>query len=377
MALDLTQLDRALDATLEAAFDPSLWPGILTDISAATNSYGAVIIPVTARSPQLTLQTESVARALEAYFDEGWHQKEWRLRAVPLLARRGIAREQEYTSRDEFEREDYYRSQSKHRLGRSCIVSFSGPDDTLCLTLHRKIDQDFYDEAEAEILGTIRDRLTASATIMQHLAKSRVQGMSEAFETSGVAAIFFNRRFKVTHVNTNAEALLGDDLNIASGELRSARHQETIRIRERMAAVISERWLLPGTDNGPITVERYGRRPLLLRIQRLGGNLPDFFTHSIGVCLLDDPEAKHQKSIRSLRELFGLTLAEAVVLSHLSEGLSLREIAGQSCQSYETVRTHLKSIFNKTDTRRQSELVALVVGLKNVIPPASQEPSLL
>ncbi|NIQ01379.1 MAG: hypothetical protein GWM98_14070, partial [Nitrospinaceae bacterium] len=59
-------------------------------------------------------------------------------------------------------------------------------------------------------------------------------------------------------------------------------------------------------------------------------------------------------------EQFGLTNAEAAVMHELDKGLNLDQIAESIHISKHTVRDHLKSIYQKTGTRRQVELVRLV-----------------
>ncbi|HEU0202427.1 MAG TPA: LuxR C-terminal-related transcriptional regulator [Burkholderiaceae bacterium] len=60
-----------------------------------------------------------------------------------------------------------------------------------------------------------------------------------------------------------------------------------------------------------------------------------------------------------LERLFDLTPAERRVFGLLLADRSPREIAGELRIAVTTVRTHLQSLFAKTGTRRQSELVAL------------------
>jgi len=62
-----------------------------------------------------------------------------------------------------------------------------------------------------------------------------------------------------------------------------------------------------------------------------------------------------------LKNRFGLTPAEARLVLRLMAGDSLRAAAKALDIQYETVRTHLKSIFQKTGTCRQAELVIVVV----------------
>ena len=63
--------------------------------------------------------------------------------------------------------------------------------------------------------------------------------------------------------------------------------------------------------------------------------------------------------VTTLAAAFGLTGAEARVLSALLEGLSLSETASRFQISVNTVRWHLKRLFEKTSTKRQSDLIRL------------------
>jgi DNA-binding CsgD family transcriptional regulator len=63
-----------------------------------------------------------------------------------------------------------------------------------------------------------------------------------------------------------------------------------------------------------------------------------------------------------LCELYNLSVKEGSVCAELISGRSPAEIAEITCLSYETVRTYIKRIMKKTDTKRQSELVAKVLA---------------
>ena len=67
------------------------------------------------------------------------------------------------------------------------------------------------------------------------------------------------------------------------------------------------------------------------------------------------------ESIDVLRSHFGLTPAEARLALHLVAGETLRSAEAKLSMTYETARTHLKSIFQKTGTCRQAELVVVLV----------------
>ena len=67
------------------------------------------------------------------------------------------------------------------------------------------------------------------------------------------------------------------------------------------------------------------------------------------------------ESIDLLRCHFGLTPAEAKLALHLVAGETLRSAAVKLSITYETARTHLKNIFDKTGTCRQAELVVVIL----------------
>lgn len=66
------------------------------------------------------------------------------------------------------------------------------------------------------------------------------------------------------------------------------------------------------------------------------------------------------EQIRAVCELYGLSQAECRVAELLAGGAKPQAIATVLGCSIHTVRAHLKQIFYKTNTNRQSELIALV-----------------
>jgi DNA-binding CsgD family transcriptional regulator len=70
-------------------------------------------------------------------------------------------------------------------------------------------------------------------------------------------------------------------------------------------------------------------------------------------------------TVAFLRDRFDLTPAEARLVVHLVTGNSLKSSAKALGVSYETVRRQVKSVFRKTGTHRQSELVLTVLRAIN------------
>jgi DNA-binding CsgD family transcriptional regulator len=78
------------------------------------------------------------------------------------------------------------------------------------------------------------------------------------------------------------------------------------------------------------------------------------------VLLLHGPERDCAPSQSRLIEAFGVTPAEAKLITHLVDGLTLTAAAEALGVSRNTARTQLSSIFTKTGVNRQSQLVKLV-----------------
>jgi DNA-binding CsgD family transcriptional regulator len=74
-----------------------------------------------------------------------------------------------------------------------------------------------------------------------------------------------------------------------------------------------------------------------------------------------DPEYKISLSEDYLRETYGMTRAEAKVAVLLATGHAIDEIAETTGTTVNAVKFHLKAIYAKTGTHRQSELVARIL----------------
>lgn len=79
------------------------------------------------------------------------------------------------------------------------------------------------------------------------------------------------------------------------------------------------------------------------------------------VIFLCDPKQKQIADPRILMETYALTRSEAIVAAMLVDGNSLEDIAEKLGVEMSTARSHLKRVFAKTDTHRQSDLVRMLM----------------
>jgi DNA-binding CsgD family transcriptional regulator len=84
---------------------------------------------------------------------------------------------------------------------------------------------------------------------------------------------------------------------------------------------------------------------------------------------VSDPEWRPLPPDAYLRTAWGLTAAEAALVRLLVSGRTLGDAAHDLGLQPDTVRKRLQVVFQKTDTRRQAELIQLVLaGMPPVRP---------
>ncbi len=169
----------------------------------------------------------------------------------------------------------------------------------------------------------------------------------------------------VKALNERAAAIVahGDGLMICHGVLRCTRHADTTVLHQRIADVAGQSGAAVQGARSALRIHRPGAsRPLTALITALPcGNVPKGGGAVVAV-LVNNPEHVLALDVQMLRDWYELTPAEARVAMLLAAGLSLEEIVERLGVGSNTARTHLKNIFSKTDTRRQGELIRLLLS---------------
>jgi len=114
-----------------------------------------------------------------------------------------------------------------------------------------------------------------------------------------------------------------------------------------------------------LALERHPQRPAFLDMPRPKSILAQRFAggNGLSIILLADLKHRPEPDAVTLQQCFRLTPCEARLAGALATGLRLTEIAQRYGVEVGTVRAQLKSVFLKTGTRRQSELVSLLARL--------------
>jgi DNA-binding CsgD family transcriptional regulator len=112
-------------------------------------------------------------------------------------------------------------------------------------------------------------------------------------------------------------------------------------------------------SDSPLTLPRTGTRSALI-VRVVPGPGFDCWPSAesrAALLMLYDQDMGVEVNVSLLIKLYGLTRGEAALAASLMRGKSIEEAAGELFISPHTARTHLKRIFMKTDTHRQTELV--------------------
>jgi DNA-binding CsgD family transcriptional regulator len=136
-------------------------------------------------------------------------------------------------------------------------------------------------------------------------------------------------------------ALRGLTLSEALGRARASWNRQSL-------------WLKRGDESGDrllSTLTALRSQPVV----RAFGNMP------LALLTIYEPGLEKDIDTDALIEMFSLTRAEARVASRLVSGLSVQEVAKEFGVGVTTVRSQLKALFEKTGTRRQAELVRLLL----------------
>ncbi|MFZ3353186.1 MAG: helix-turn-helix transcriptional regulator [Xanthobacteraceae bacterium] len=352
---DLAGLTHAFSA---AAANPALWEAAMDAAAQVTGSTGAALLPVRGHLPSVPI-SQSVGELFAAYFRDGWYKTDPRYAGIPALIQRGVMSDFDVAPPDEFVRTPIYRELCAP-LGLRWVagVKVAAGDDLWCLAIQRSAAEGPFGPEDIRRLSALSRNLSAAAATARAFGFARAEGALDAFEMSASAVVLFDRSGDVFRLNKAAERLLGDDVQIVGNRLVSRIQSATAALDRALHAVL---WRSDGGSlRAPVSLPREEGHPVLAYVSRLSGVTADTFAPCQVVAVLVDLEARVRPAERDLMGVFNLTPAEARLASRLSSGDSIEEIAADLGITYETSRKQLKSIFQKTDTHRQAQLVALL-----------------
>lgn len=190
-------------------------------------------------------------------------------------------------------------------------------------------------------------------------------GVEDLLDWLDLGVIIADAAARPIRLNRRAGTIVAraDGLYATPFGITTAIPEETGRLRQAIAKA--------ATGGARLRLSRpSGAPPLLVTVIPVrGGAVP-----CVALFVMD-PDIAGTPSPALLQELFGLTAAEAVFAAEISRGDGLQAVADRLAIAPTTARTHLTRIFEKTGTRRQAELVRLLMQCDRLAPAAGVPPS--
>jgi DNA-binding CsgD family transcriptional regulator len=233
--------------------------------------------------------------------------------------------------------------------------------DSVELSLKRRIVDGPYEAHDIALLNIILPDLRLAARVARQVFDAHGAGMVALMHSRGDAVFELDSWGRVMRVHAFDDTQLGP-IRIVGRRLVVADATTQRAIDRATAEATGE----PGHAR-LVALRGDGQERYVLHIVRVAGRARDVFMATAAVAVLLRLAAREnpQRLDRGLiREAFMLTDRETSVAVLLGEGMSIDEIARLLGLQIATLRSYLKSIFEKTGTTRQAQLVSLIGKLR-------------
>lgn len=352
----------------EAVEQPSLWPTVLDGIAemsgsgctmlfANSNQCGAGDLVALARTGQ---------DYLEAYLD---HYASVNVLS-PLCDRLfpdGTVRYSHIAVPDNaFEKTEFYNDYFRpggYFYSFGIKVPLPGGKPAYLASLRPK-EKGPYGDAEGAVLTTLLPHLQRG--LLLHFQFSLLQsGLLATLDHLPYGLALLDARGRCVLLNTAAKQIVDkrDGLILSKSRLVAESPAESARLRTAIARAVDPTGMRINNGSGAMLVSRRTATPLQIIVSPFVSGLGEVPFGVVATVYIRDSQARIASPVDSFQYLYGLTKAEAKLAALLVEGCNISDAAEANRVTRETVRSQLKAVFQKTGTRRQAELVRLLVAI--------------
>jgi len=185
--------------------------------------------------------------------------------------------------------------------------------------------------------------------------------LADVLDRSARAMLIADSQEALVHANRAARELLdrGDGLRLVDGRVAAVRAGDAAKLQRLVAdasATSAGDGVAPG---GTLAIPRPDGAPdYVVTVSPLSTALMrGTERRALALLVITDPVGPRPLRADAGREAFGFTDAEVRVAAGLLEGLAPATIAARHGVALSTVRSQIRSLLQKTGTRRQSELL--------------------
>jgi DNA-binding CsgD family transcriptional regulator len=354
---DQQRLTAALTA---AAIDPSRWAEALETAAACTGSYGAILLPVVGPLP-IVAATPSMDGCTEMYMKDGWHSRDERYLAKTTFLSNGVATDDDCMSLEARKRSPFYQEFLRpHNLTEWAGVRIGRGDLVWSLSLQRTPEQGPYSTDELKSLAELANGLDSIVRTSAALGTARGEAALEAFDFSARPALLLDRSGRVARANEAAERLIGEDLQISAGHVRSSDPHANERLNLAIRTLL---WSFKASTVAPVIFPKAAGGRFVIYPMRLPGLTSSPLSAFHVILVISDTDTTNSAATTTLQMVFDLTASEVHLAVAIANGKDLETVAMERQISKETVRNQLKSVFLKTGTNRQAQLAVMLSSL--------------
>ena len=380
-------LDPTILATIEklysAATDESLWPDVMRDVLAVTDSVAATFCVIDrSDEPKSSMFT---ALNFEQSFVDDYVQNmmmhDPTVRYIMAHPREQLVHDSGVISEREKDRHFFYDwqhrfSDVRHRLAGMALIEnriSSG------VTVHRTLSQGDYRPEAVQRFRFLLPHLERAVSIGFKLGTlgATEQISLDLLDANPCGIVVVDEAARVIFANQTAQTLASaqEGLTIACEGFSLQHPIENRRLQKLIGEALT---LQNGSGQEQVgamnALRRSGKTPFSIIVSPL--RRTQFLLTKVrpAVCIvISDPERQTILPDGMLRSLYGLTKAESRLARRLANGTPLRSAAAELQITYKTARTQLGAIFRKTSTSRQAELAKRL--LSHCMPPPQSDDS--
>ena len=380
MARDPDHLGGLIGRIYDAAMDESLWPEVMEHLVRATHSQAAWFFVL--RDPETpdftTFSALNFDPEMMAEYVSGMARHDPILRGIAARPHQVLVHDADVITETDKQRHVYYnwhrqRSDTWHRL--AGVVS-PEPGVHAGITLHRTRSAGDFDLDVKRRCQLLFHHLERALMIAFRLGTLGQMGEASFLLLDQIpqGVFLFDQSGRVVRGNRAGHDLLAaqDGWVIEHGTLRLQRSHDDRKLSRLVQGIVASAC---GDDQGGTMAARRpsGLRSYSVRVVPLASTTTSGLSASrlVGCVLVADPERPPDVSEHLFCTLFDLTRSEALLAARLAAGDDLRTAAMALGITYATARSTLTALFRKTRTRRQPELVRLLLTASPLLlPPA-------
>ncbi len=363
------ELITLINLIYEAALDSDFWPSVLM---ALADTVGAAQIAMLSMDRRANV-VSTFAPRLDPDLLASW-QKYW---AFPVLARASLRPTGEiYTLDSLMPREEFVATRFFDEFWRPAQLGLSAVGANLLVEdqfsalifFSNAPDKEFLTTQQMHVFEVVLRHLSRAARISRRLGELEFEQVAavERLESLQEGALLVDASGTVVRANAAAEAMLDDGAGIFldNGRVAAAGSE----ILQKLIASCAQTCLSLGGPGGEFKIPReHPRSPLHVTVTPLRSKTQLADVPWIGVevpvaiVMVRDPDVDCGQQEINLRHRFGLTAAEARLAAEILKGDGRAAAARRRGISTATAKSHLSSIFEKTGTHRQAELIRLLL----------------